>query len=270
MGMGDKDYYQVLGVQESADPQQIKEAYRKLAFKYHPDRNQKQPETAESMKAVNEAYAVLSNPDKRSEYDRLRRRFGPSAPHRFRNSFTEQEIFSNTDVHQVFEEMSRAFGLRGFEDIFKNLYGTNYKSFEFSRPGFTARGFVFFGTFHPFGMGRTQLPLTSALGKLSRYLLKQIGGAQGPAENGADICETIELDSSLARDGGPYAFFHKQQSKKLVVRIPPGIREGQKIRLSKMGEKAKGGGSPGDLLLKVRIQKPVLQRLRDLIGHRGH
>jgi DnaJ-class molecular chaperone len=69
-----------------------------------------------------------------------------------------------------------------------------------------------------------------------------------------------------AQGGGAYPFFYKKRSKKLVVMIPKGIREGQKIRLAGMGEAGKGGANPGDLYLKVSIRKPIIQRIRDLIG----
>jgi len=77
--MSQKDYYQIIGVDKNAGSKQIKEAYRKLAFKYHPDRNKENQEASEKMKHFNEAYAVLSNPAKRREYDALRQQFGSSA-----------------------------------------------------------------------------------------------------------------------------------------------------------------------------------------------
>jgi DnaJ-class molecular chaperone len=70
--MSHNDYYQILDVDQKASSKQIKAAYRKLAFQYHPDRNRKNPESAEKMKRVNEAYAVLSDAAKRREYDTLR------------------------------------------------------------------------------------------------------------------------------------------------------------------------------------------------------
>jgi len=73
--MEQNDYYQILGLDKDASQKQIKEAYRKLAFKYHPNRNKEHPETAEKMKRVNEAYAVLSDTEKRGEYDILNLNF---------------------------------------------------------------------------------------------------------------------------------------------------------------------------------------------------
>ena len=138
--MTQRDYYQTLGVDKNATTKQIKEAYRNLAFKYHPDRHKEDPEAAEKMKIVNEAYAVLSSPEKRREYDSMRQRFGSSAYSRFRNDYSEQDIFSGSDINHVFEEMAKAFGFRSFDDIFTEFYGKEYRRFEFKKPGFLPEG----------------------------------------------------------------------------------------------------------------------------------
>ena len=91
--MAQEDYYQVLGVEPEATDQTIKEAFRKLAFKYHPDRNRENAAAVEKMKQVNEAYAVLSNPAKKREYDTLKNQFGSSAYSHFRNNYSEQFHF---------------------------------------------------------------------------------------------------------------------------------------------------------------------------------
>ncbi len=253
--MEQKDYYQILGLDKDAGQKQIKEAYRKLAFKYHPDRNKEHPETAEKMKRVNEAYAVLSDPKKRGEYDMLRQRFGSSAYSQFRTNYSEQDIFSGSDINQIFEEMARAFGFRRYDEIFREFYGQGYQTFDFKKPGFTARGFVF-------SRGLEKSPF----GKLYQYAFKKIAGVELP-ENGADINDIIHLDPLKAQQGGPYAYFLRKKSKKLVVKIPPGVRERQRIRLAGMGEDGKGGGKPGDLYLKVCIKKPLARKIKDFISH---
>ena len=262
--MAQEDYYQVLGVEQDASETRIKEAYRKLAFNYHPDRNRENPEAAEKMKKVNEAYAVLSNPAKKSEYDNLKTRFGSSAYTHFRNNYSEQDIFSGSDINHIFEEMARSFGFRGSNEIFKEFYGRGYQKFEFKSPDGRTRRFVFQ---RPFGKGDTgggKSPLEGNFGKILRFVLQKAGGVQFP-EDGADIYENLYLAPQQAMQGGPYAYYLRRQSKKLVVKIPSGIREGQRIRLAGMGEAGKAGGKPGDLFLKVHIRKPLLKSIKDFL-----
>ena len=142
--MNSKDYYTILGVSENATAEEIKKTYRKLAFQYHPDRN---PGSEEKMKDINEAYAVLSDPGKRREYDSLRQNYGFFARDRFKQAYTDQDIFRDSDIDHIFEELSRAFGLNRPEDIFSRntFYGKQYRTFEFRGPGFSGRSFFFFG-----------------------------------------------------------------------------------------------------------------------------
>ena len=259
--MEQRDYYEVLGVPSDATEKQIKAAYRKLAFQYHPDRNTGDPDSAAKMKAINEAYAVLSNASKRRHYDDLKQQFGSSAYNRFRSNYTENDIFKGSDINRVFEDMARAFGFRGFDDIFREAYGQGYRTFEFKRPGFSARGFVFTGPLRRSGQSRTAPP---AMGKLSRYLIEKLTGVELP-QNGADVTEMIDLTPQEAAEGGPYPYYYRKQSKKLVVMVPKGLREGQRIRLAGMGEEGKGGAKPGDLYLTVKIKRPLMQKLKDWI-----
>ncbi|UCF91145.1 MAG: J domain-containing protein [Desulfobacterales bacterium] len=264
------DYYQVLGVEPNASPQQIKEAYRQLAFKYHPDRNKGNPEALERMKWINEAYAVLAHPAKRREYDTMRRQFGSSAYSQFRQNYSERDIFNGSDINHIFEEMTKAFGFRGFDEIFREFYGQGYRHFEFKRPGVFGRGFVFFGPLggsRPKGprVNQRQFPLRGNLGRITRFLLGKLGGVELP-EDGTDINDVIDLSPQLALQGGPYAYFLRRKSKKLVVKIPPGVREGQRIRLAGLGQEGKNGGRPGDLYLKVHIQKPLVRKIKEFIS----
>lgn len=267
--MEQNDYYKVLGVDSDASLKKIKEAYRELALKYHPDRNKDNPEHIEKMKLINEAYAVLSNPDKRREYDSLRSRFGFNAYSRFRNTYSEQDIFKGSDIFNVFEEISRGLGLRGFEEIFKEFYGSGYHKFEFQQPGFFVKGFIFSGPFGKKQQENLKIARPSTFGKVSRYIFKKLTGAD-IAENGADIVDYIHLSPEKAWEGGPYAFFHRKRSKKLVVKIPPRIRDGQRIRLASMGEEGKGTGKPGDLYLTIKIRKPLLEKVKNFLGNLGY
>jgi DnaJ-class molecular chaperone len=259
--MEQRDYYEILGLPADATEKQIKAAYRKLAFQYHPDRSTGDSGSADKMKAINEAYAVLSNPSKRKDYDDLRRQFGASAHNRFRSSYTESDLFRGSDINRIFEDMARAFGFRGFDDIFKEAYGEGYRTFEFKRPGFSARGFVFTG---PLGRSARQQAPPLVLGKLSRYLIEKLTGVELP-QNGADVIETIDLTPKEANEGGPYPYYYRKKSKKLVVMLPKGLREGQRIRLAGMGEEGKGGAKAGDLYLTVKIKKPLMRKLKDWV-----
>lgn len=263
--MPPNDYYQILEVDHKASPKQIKDAYRKLAFKYHPDRNSKNPAAAEKMKRVNEAYAVLSDAVKRREYDTLRQNYGASAYSHFRQSYSEQDIFNGSDINQILEQMARAFGLRGFDEIFKEFYGQGYRHYEFRKPGFFTKTYYFSGPRRTRDTQYSGFPLQGSVGRLTRFFLKKFSGIEFP-ENGIDIFDTIWLNPEHARQGGPYAYYLRQKDKKLVVKIPPGVEHNQSIRLANMGTAGKGGGKSGDLYLKVRIRKPLLQRLKDLLS----
>ncbi len=269
------DYYQTLGIPSDADEKTIKDAYRKLAFQYHPDRNSDDAGAAVRMKSVNEAYAVLSHPEKRREYDAIRGRFGRSAAHgRFRQTYSDQDIFSGSDLNQVLDEIAKTFGLRGFEDIFREVYGQGGRGrgrhFHAHGRGFDAKGYVFTGPVGGARHGHRRTdqeapPSDGVLGKMAKYLLKTVAGVELP-EPGEDLEDRITLSPELAADGGPYAYFHRLNGKKLVVRVPSGVREGQRIRLSGMGKEGKGGGTPGDLYLKVQIKKPLFKRIKDYLA----
>jgi curved DNA-binding protein len=273
--MNQKDYYDILGVDRDASQQAIKEAYRKLAFEYHPDRN-KDPAATEKMKEINEAYAVLSDVSKRKEYDLFRSRYGSSAYERFKQSHTAEDIFRGSDIDQIFEEFARMFGFRGSSDIFRESYGPEYESFEFRRPGMFGRAFIF----HPGSRRRVGgqevpgsrvqmpgLPFPGLLGKLVRICLKRVVGLELP-ERGEDWQDTITLSPEEARDGAEvrYSLKKRGRSRNLIVKIPPGVSSGQRIRLRGMGSPGKAGGDPGDLYLRVQIRRSLAQRLKGLLS----
>ncbi len=260
------DYYQVLGVPPDSESGKIKQAYRDLAFKYHPDRNNENPAAAEKMKQVNEAYAVLSDTRKRRQYDALRHQYGSSARNQFRQQHSEKDIFSGSDIHKILEEMARSFGFRGYDDIFREFYGKGYRSFQIKRPGFFMGGFFFSGTMGPGFHSKGRIPMgNKPLMQLAQGLIQKITGLQ-PVSTGRDLTDAIQIDAALAQKGGPYAYEHLKRKKKLVVNIPPGVGDGLKIRLAGMGEAGKGGGPDGDLYLKIRIKKPLLERIKKMIS----
>ena len=273
--MENNDFYRILEVDPEADVKAVKAAYRKLALKYHPDRNSNDPAAAEQMKAVNEAYAVLSDPEKRSRYDSLRTRFGSAAYQRFKQAHTEQDIFHGSDINSILEELAKNFNVRGFDALFKDIYGQGYRTFEFQKPGFSGRGFVFTG---PFGAGslrggRGRGPgrgprlgggSNKLIEKIGRYAMKKMSGVDLP-EHGEDDHDVIHIPAEQMKAGGPYAYHCKKRDKKLIVKIPPKIADGKIIRLKGLGGKGRHGGQDGDLFIKVKEKKSVLHRVKDFV-----
>lgn len=259
------DYYKVLGVAADADAKALKDAYRKLALKHHPDRNKDNPDAMDRMKEVNEAYAVLADPDKRREYDTLRGQFGSSSAHsRFRQTYSDQDIFRGSDIEDILEEIAKNFGFRGFNDVFRDVHrrGRGHARFSFGTSEFYGNS-VHQTRHDPSPVQRIK---TSLINRALRHIMEKITGAAIP-ERGQDIDDLIKLSPTLARSGGPFAYYHLEKQKQLVVRIPPGVREGQRIRLGGMGRLGKGGGKPGDLYLRVQIQKPMFQRIKDFFSN---
>lgn len=261
--MKGKDYYRVLDVDHGATVQVIKESYRRLAFQYHPDRNRTDPDCVEKMKEINEAYAVLSDVEKRRQYDRMEQEYGPSAYDHFRQSYSDQDIFRGSDINQIFEEMARGFGFRGFEEIFRESYGRGYRSFEFRRPGVFGRVIVFGGGAR--GQGNTLPPLQDMLpggliGKIGRYVLKRMIGQALPDQR--DIHDAIVLEPQQARDGGTVTYFDRTRQKEVSVAVPAGMEEGRVIRLRGMGLSGPLGMEAGDLYLRVEIRRSLLQKAR--------
>jgi DnaJ-class molecular chaperone len=261
-----KDYYEVLGVQRNAEQSTIKEAYRRLAFQYHPDRNSGEADAVERMKEINEAYAVLSDVEKRARYDDLRYQYGSQAYDHFRQSYSEQDIFRNSDINQIFEEMAKAFGFRGFDDIFRGTYGGGYRTTEFRGSGVFGRVIVF-GPGHrkerqgggPEVEGRQGI-IGKAVNRIARYAVKRILGSV--ASGREDIYDTITIDEHEATQGGKVVYLDHRRSRELTIAVPPGVREGQLIRLRGVGE---GRESKGDLYLKVEIRRPLLRRVREFL-----
>ncbi len=264
--MNQIDYYKILEVSKTASLKEIKEAYRKLAFMYHPDKNSNDHTAVEKMKEINNAYAVLSNPDKRKEYDLLKKQFGSEAHGKFRNNYSQEDLFKGSDINQIFEEMAKSFGFRGFDDVFKNFYGNNYQQFEFNSSNFSARGFLFSDIFDLKNSFSNQLFKTNSgsIGKIKKFFLNN--PTDNTREKETDIFDTIAIDKDFAKTGGPYAYFFKKKSKKLVIKIPQGIKEGQFIRLSSMGENSKQNKTAGDLYLKVAYKNKLTSKIKKIAG----
>ena len=273
MEMNRKDYYKILGVSEDAAAEVIKKSYRNLAFRYHPDRSHGNEEL---MKEVNEAYAVLSNPSRRAEYDALRRTYGSFARDRFRRTYTDEDIFRDSDIGHIFEELSRIFGLNTPQDIFgsNSSYGPHYRTFKFRGAGYSGHGFFGYG---PMGRTHSESHKTGRLPVFPRMILKGINlfqkaaarrlGIQLP-EDGRDWHDVLRLTPEEASTGGKVRYLYRRggNSRELLVKIPPRIKEGQKIKLRGLGGEGKNGGKSGSLFLKVDIRTSFLTRLRNILA----
>ncbi len=280
--MNPKDYYKALGVLENSRPEEIKKAYRNLAFRFHPDRN---AGNEEMMKEINEAYAVLSDAAKRREYDALRQRYGPSARDQFRQTHNEQDIFRESDIGQIFEEFSRIFGYSKPENIFsqKKFYGPDYQKFQFKGPGFSRGGFFFYG---PMGKAFQQglkssrhqmqreatyrrslfaTAVVKAVALLQKMAAKRLG--LNLPERGSNLYGVIKITPEEASAGDKVGYSHYRQGKprELLIKIPPRIRDGQKIRLKGLGKDGTHGAEPGDLYLKVKIHTTLLGKITRLL-----
>lgn len=224
-----KDYYKVLGVDRSASQDEIKKAYRKLARKYHPDVN-KEDATAESkFKDVNEAYEVLSDPEKRSKYDRFGSQWEQYAnmggrPEDFDWSRWASpgggQSYGRTVSAEEFEQMFGSGGLGGFSDFFEALFGGMGRQ----RAGGS-----------PFGAGGFDT-----------------ANFTNVRQRGRDQEHTVEITLEEAFYGTTRALQY-ENGRRIEAKIPRGVKDGSRIRLSGAGQQGVGGGQAGDLYLRVKI-----------------
>ncbi len=279
MNMEQKDYYKALGVREDSSFEEIKKTYRKLAFQYHPDRN---PGKEEMMKEINEAYAVLSDEQKRREYNSLRQNYGFYARDRFRQTYSDSDIFRDSDINQVFAELSRAFGFNRPEDIFSRsaFYGNQFKTYEFKGPGFAGKGFFFFGPVTEIlrgaqsQAGRATTYRPSMASKIFLWGMKSFQnhlarkyGLELP-ERGKDVEDELVVAPEIALAGGKvrYHYALSGNPRDLMIKIPPGLKQGQKIKLKGMGASGSGGQESGDLYLRAKLHTPWLRKIKEFIG----
>jgi curved DNA-binding protein len=224
------DYYKTLGVDKGASLEDIKKAYRKLALKYHPDRNPSDKKRAEEkFKDISEAYAVLSDPEKRKQYDE----FGTDA---FRQKFTQEDIFRNFDINDI---------LRGFG--FGNLGG------EFTWYGGSGGR----GARRPYTTQRRVDPYGDLFGE------QAYGQREAPAAKDQDIDYnlSITLEESVLGAEKKLALQKGSKTEEVNVKIPAGISSGKKLRLAGKGIPGPYGGPAGDLYLNIQVlPHPIFSR----------
>ena len=219
------DYYDLLGVSRGASPEEIKKHYRKLAMKYHPDQNKEDPKAEERFKKINEAYAVLSDPQKKKQYDT----FGSD---RFHQRYRQEDIFQGFDIGDILKD----FGFSS-DDIFSSLFGRG-RGRRKHRPGtrnpFASQGMNYqdiFGASSPFGSG---------------------GGSPRGENQQAELLVTLEECAQGAQKN--VVLTRGGRKETLSVKVPPGTQAGQKLRLAGKGGPGTPGGAAGDLILTVRQQ----------------
>ncbi len=225
-----KDYYEVLGVPRDADAKAIKKAYRKLAMKYHPDRNPgKEKDAGHRFKEINEAYAILGDPEKRKQYDQ----FGTVGD--------LGDIFASPYTRTTFEDVLRDYdgahlGFGFLDDVFGEiLRGGGGRGGKFSFTSFSGPGG---GSF-----GRGQ---RIDLGDVFAQAQRQRQPQRSLQETRYEIAITAaQAASGLEKD-------LKRKGKKLRVKIPSGVKDGATIRLR--GAKQITDGMPGDIIITVRVK----------------
>ena len=218
-----KDYYSTLGVVKTATGKELKQAFRKLARKYHPDVNPNDKTSESKFKEVNEAYEVLGDPEKRKKYDELGANWrayenmpppGAGGARGFGGGFPGGGGFGG-GVHTMSEqEMQEMFGAGGFSDFFQAFFGGDVESPRSPR-----------------------------------------GSARSRARRGRDIEQEIELSLEDVYRGVTrrLQFRLGGQTRSVDVRIPAGVGEGSRVRIAGEGEPGAGGAPAGDLYLRIRV-----------------
>jgi len=272
-----KDYYQTLGVQKDATQGDIKRAFRKLAFKYHPDTNPGSENQAEDkFKEINEAYGVVGDKDKRQQYDFARRGLfaGVGYDASYKGfQYSPEDIFRDTFSNKVmFDELSRMFsqaGLRFDQDFLNRVFfeGSGFIFQFFTTPGGVSQRAYRFGgrtTYQQYPHTRmsTYKPslierlLTRVAVKIGKYALGKLFGLQYEPLPKQNLDQHIELEVSPteATTGCEKGITYKRgkETKRLMVQVPAGVKPGTKIRLKGMGmiEDKKSG----DLYLHIKVK----------------
>ena len=227
----EKDFYKVLGVEKDVSEAELKKTFRKLARQHHPDSNPGDKAAEARFKEISEAYEVLSDADKRREYDQVRA-MGAGAR---------------------FQAGPGGAGSANFEDLFGGLFGQ----------GAQGGGF----TYRTGGQGASYEDLFGGLfggGAQAGYGQPGAGGFGGP-RRGADQRAQTTLNFMTAIRGDTIDL-QAGDGRVITVRIPAGVKDGQKIRLRGKGAPSPTGGEPGDLILEVSVRPhPVFRRDGDHI-----
>ena len=266
--MGKRDYYEILGVEKNAAEQDIKQAYRKLALKYHPDKNKGNPESEEKFKEATEAYEVLREPKKRASYDK----FGHEGVQGFdnfgRGAYTDfSDIFGNVDLGDIFE---------GF---FGSSFGGSKGRAQRKRRG-----------------SDLQYDLTITLEQAAAGSEVQIeiprseqcetcGGTGSSSKSKPAVCTTCNGTGQIRQTQGFFSIAQPcpkcrgegkiitspcktcggsgltRKKRTLTVKIPAGVESGSRLKIAGEGEQAPNDGITGDLYVVMHVKRhPIFDR----------
>lgn len=268
--MAKKDYYEILGVQRSASQADIKKAYRKLARKYHPDLNPGDKAAEAKFKEIQEAYSVLNDPKKRSQYDKFGY-VGDVPP-----GASQQEGFSGFEGFDFSD-----FGSTPFGDIFERMFRTEQRRTPFTRP---AKGEDLHYTMRVGFMDavrgiQTKIRLTRSVpcSHCSGKGYEETGGSGTCPSCGGSGQSTMQrgfmrFSTTCSHCGGTGRTPGKtcpacggsgvvQKTSLISVRIPPGVNTGSRVRLAGKGNAGRNGGPPGDLFITIQVDShPFFKR----------
>jgi DnaJ-class molecular chaperone len=243
--MNFKDYYAILGVPKNAAEKDIKSAYRKLARKWHPDANPKNPKEAEEkFKEISEAYEVLGDPEKRKKYDVL----GPNWQQAAQQAEQQRRYRTHVDGQEFEFDLGGPGGPSGFSDFFDMFFSEVGRRQTARGPGLERRG--------------QDLETTIELGLRDVYA----GGTKAVSLQIEDLCPRCHGTGTEHGRLCPqcHGTGHVLLNKRFEVTIPRGIGDGQRIRLAGQGGAGINGGPNGDLYLIVKLHDdPTYKRKGD-------
>ena len=272
-----KDYYQILSVPDNASQEDIKKAFRRLAFKYHPDTNpDNERQAEEKFKEINEAYGVLGDKDKRRQYNFARRGqfagVGYDAGYKG-FQYSRQDIFRDTFSNQImFDELSGMFsqaGLRFDQDFLNRVFfeGSGFIFQFFTTPDIASQRAYNLGdriTYQQYQHTRVSTYKPNMIerlvgrvaAKIGKYALGKLFGFQYEPLAKPSLDRHIELEVSPAEaaTGCEKGITYKRgrETKSLMVQVPPGVKPGTKIRLKGMG--IIEDRESGDLYLHIKFR----------------
>jgi molecular chaperone DnaJ len=246
-----RDYYEILEVSREVAAAELKSAYRRLALKYHPDRNPNDPEAAEKFKEASEAYAVLSDPDKRQRYDRLGHSgVGGAAGGGF-GGFDPSVFADFSDLLGDLFGFSppRERRMAGSDLVYRMEITLKDAAFGIDAPIAISR-LVACSACHGSGAAAGSSPVTcpTCKGRGRQRLSQGFLVVTRPCPECGGDGKIIEKPCAECRGEG-----RRRESRKLDIRIPPGVETGSRLRLTGEGDAGPAGGPAGDLYVVLTV-----------------